>query len=406
MDYTTLAGKTAAQATLTKAQSQSLYEVFQKVTDGRAARGKTYELAGLIVLLVLAKLAGMKSLKGASDWIRDQQDGLKEHLKLTWKEMPCRNTYQYALVRLDSQKVNEVLAAWLIRQEAQRRCGEEPNRLATGSEQRSVHLAIDGKVLKGTGNQVYGGEKPQRHVLHVYEVQTGIVLHQCPIQEKQNEVSALKPLLTEALCKGRVITADAAQSYHEFVRTVTQAKGDVILIIKANTPVARADLELFFEDQEADRTTWELYEQPEKGHGRREKRTLVTSPDLNEYFHREWGDIGQVFRLQRERTIGEQTSVEVVYGLTTLTRERCTTKQLFQFIRGHWAIENRLHGRRDVTLGEDRCGVRVPAAAQMLAVLNSLVLSLMDFHQVANVARQIRRFSSHPKEAFAWVSDF
>ncbi|HEU5377459.1 MAG TPA: hypothetical protein VFV38_18715 [Ktedonobacteraceae bacterium] len=80
--------------------------------------------------------------------------------------------------------------------------------MATGSEQRSVHLAIDGKVLKGTGKQAYGGEKPQRHVLHVHEVQTGIVPHQCPIQEKKNEVSALKPLLTEALCKGRVITAD------------------------------------------------------------------------------------------------------------------------------------------------------------------------------------------------------
>jgi hypothetical protein len=39
----------------------------------------------------------------------------------------------------------------------------------------------------------------------------------------------------------------------------------------------------------------------------------------------------------------------------------------------------------------------------MLAVLNSLVLSLMDFHQVSNVARQLRRFSSHPDEALAWL---
>ena len=43
---------------------------------------------------------------------------------------------------------------------------------------------------------------------------------------------------------------------------------------------------------------------------------------------------------------------------------------------------------------------------QMLAVLNSVVLSLMDLHQVANVARQRRRFASHPHEALAWVLDF
>ncbi len=45
-------------------------------------------------------------------------------------------------------------------------------------------------------------------------------------------------------------------------------------------------------------------------------------------------------------------------------------------------------------------------SAQMLAVLNSVVLSLMDVHHVPNVARQIRRFASHPDEALAWVLDF
>jgi predicted transposase YbfD/YdcC len=230
-----------------------------------------------------------------------------------------------------------------------------------------------------------------------------MVLHQCPLLDKENEVSALKPMLNEVRCKGRVITADAAQSYQEFPRTVTRAGGEVILISKDNTKVTRADLELFFEDPQADRTTWEASETQEKGHGRREKRTLLTTPDLHEYLHREWGEMGHVFRVQRERTIAGQSSVEVVSGLTTLTRDRCSTAQLLPFIRDHWAIEKRLHGRRDVTLGEDRCSVRVPPVAQMLAVLNSLVLSLMDLHQIPNVARQIRRFSSHLEEAFAWV---
>lgn len=355
------------------------------------------------MVLMLAKLAGMKSLLGASDWGRDQEARLREHLKLSWKQMPCANTYKYALVRLDSQQINEQFRDWLVRREAESRCGAEPSRLAAQENQRAIHLAIDGKVLKGTGKQVYGGEKPQKHSLHVYEVQSGIVLHQCPIAEKQNEVSALKPLLTEVRCKGRILTVDAAQSYHEFGRLVKHVGGDVILIVKDNTPVTRADLELFFEDPQADRSTWHSYEQVEKGHGRLEKRQLLTTPDLNEYLDREWGEIGQVFRLQRERTTPEKHSVEVVSGLTTLSRVQCPIQRLFQLIRDHWAVENRLHGRRDVTLGEDRCGVRIPPVAQMLAVLNSLVLSLMDFHRVSNVARQIRRFSSHPEEALAWL---
>jgi hypothetical protein len=47
--------------------------------------------------------------------------------------------------------------------------------------------------------------------------------------------------------------------------------------------------------------------------------------------------------------------------------------------------------------------VRFDPVATMLAVLNTVVLSLMDLHQVTNVASQLRRFSAHPREAIAWM---
>ena len=110
--------------------------------------------------------------------------------------------------------MNAHLASWFVRQEAQQRCGGKPNRLVAEPTKPGTHLAIDGKALKGTGKQASGGDDPQKHLLHIYEVQTGVVLEQGPIPTKNNEVSALKPLLTETLCKGRILTADAAQSYH------------------------------------------------------------------------------------------------------------------------------------------------------------------------------------------------
>ena len=64
MDYTTLLPESqAGQEQLTK-QMQSLYQVCQQVVDGRKARGKRSDVAGLLVVLVLAKLAGMQSLVG------------------------------------------------------------------------------------------------------------------------------------------------------------------------------------------------------------------------------------------------------------------------------------------------------------------------------------------------------
>jgi predicted transposase YbfD/YdcC len=407
MDYTILLAETQESQTVSQKKMHTLYQVCRQIVDGRKARGKRYDVAGLLVVLVLAKLAGMSSVLGASEWAKDQEEQLHQGLGLNWKRMPCANTYSYALARLESQIVNAQVAAWLVRKEAESRCGGEPSRLAAQRTEQPVHLAVDGKVLEGTGKQAYGGEKPQKHILHVYEVSTGMVLQQCPIAPEHNEVSTLKPFLTDVLCKGRIFTADAAQSYHEFGRLVQRAGGDVILMVKNNTSATRADLELFFEDQEADRRSWQSYEQHvEKGHGRLDRRAILTSPDLNDYLRREWGEVGQVFRIQRERTSEGKSSMEVIYGWTSLSPKRCSPQQLFHFNRGHWSVENRLHWRRDAILGEDRCRVRFPPVAHMLAVLNSVVLSLMDLHHISQVSRQIRRFASHPEEALAWVNNF
>src|SRR5712664_2357323 len=391
MDYTTLQTENKESELCSQEQGQSLYHLCQLVTDGRKRRGRRYELAGILLVIVLAKLAGMSSLLAVCEWAKDQE------------RMPCANTYSNVLAGLNSQQVNAQVAAWFVRQHAQQRCGEAPGRLCADSGEQHVHLAIDGKALKGTGTKAYGGEHPQQHLLHVYEVETGIVLQQIPVETKTNEVGALKPLLTEVLCKGRVLTADAAQSYHAFPRLVKRAGGDTILIVKNNTPVTRADLVLFFEDKDAEKDTWQAFEQVEKGHGRLERRHITVSPDLNGLFFKEWGEIGQVFRLLRERTIKGTSTCEITYGLTTLTVQQCSPERLLQYIRDHWKVENQLHWCRDAILGEDRCRVRYIPVMEMLAVLNTTVLSLMHLHHISTITRQIRRFASHPEEALAWL---
>jgi hypothetical protein len=81
----------------------------------------------------------------------------------------------------------------------------------------------------------------------------------------------------------------------------------------------------------------------------------------------------------------------------------CPPARLLRYIRAHWKGENHLHWRRDALLEEDRCRVRCIPVMEMLAVLNTVVLSLMQAHPVSTVARQLRRFAPHPVEALPWV---
>lgn len=74
MDYSTLHYTTPTDQEPDRMNLHTLYEVCRQIVDGRSARGKRYDLAGLLVLVVLAKLAGMTSLVAASEWVVDQEE--------------------------------------------------------------------------------------------------------------------------------------------------------------------------------------------------------------------------------------------------------------------------------------------------------------------------------------------
>jgi hypothetical protein len=191
----------------------------------------------------------------------------------------------------------------------------------------------------------------------------------------------------------------------EFCQGVQHLQGDSIVIAKDNQPTVREDLEAFFEDAEADRGTWQSDEQIEKGHERLEWPQIWTSPDMNDWFARQWRDVAQVFRLEstvRKLKTGEMHH-EVVYRFSSLSQQRAPAARMNTFVRRHWAGENELHWPRDVTLGEDACQSRTGKVPQMLATLNNIVLALMEMLAVPNVVAQMRTFAAFPEQALQLV---
>lgn len=404
MDYTTWMPSAVAvsEEDLTQlTPATSLYETFQRLPDVRRGQGKRYELALLLCLLVLAKLAGQTSLKGATEWIRHRGESIAAHFDLKRTQMPCQMTYCRMLARIDVKRLDELLSAFFIRWEAQQRCANEPSRLRTSQVHRDhAQLAIDGKTVCSTTKQT------QRvHLLSCYDVTTGIVLWQCNVGEKQNEMSALKPLLTPALVKGRILTLDAMHTQRAMCTNVHLWGGAYILMAKDNQPTLTEDIADLFEDRRPDRRRGPQAETWDKGHGRLEHRHIICSPDLNDWFARQWEGIEQVFRLERTTRLLKTGEVrqQIVYGLSNLPMRHGPPERMLTLIRAHWCVENRLHWRRDVTLGEDGCQTRTGAAPALLARLNSTVLSLMDRLGVRNVPQQARYLDAHLEQAIQLV---
>lgn len=220
------------------------------------------------------------------------------------------------------------------------------------------------------------------------------------LQEKQNEISALKPLLTPSFVTGRIFTLEAMHTQTELCAKVHRFGGYYILVAKDNQPTLAADLADFFTapppDWQSDQAeTWD------KAHGRLEHRQITCRPDLNDWFASRWVGVAQVFRLQRSTTLLKSGTErqQIVYGITNLSVSQAPARRMLALKRGHWGIENRLHWRRDVTLGEDGCQTRTGAAPGILARLNSAILSFMDRLGVENVPRQARFFDAHVDQA-------
>lgn len=147
------------------------------------------------------------------------------------------------------------------------------------------------------------------------------------------------------------------------------------------------------------------------GHGRSEEREswALADPKINCYagsagsVGEAWPHLSQIVCLKRQRTLKGKTQVEVDYLVTSVSSERADAKQLLEWNRSYWGIENRLHWVRDETLGEDRSQVRTGHAPQVMAALRNLLLGLLRREQVTNVAAALRTFAARPHAAVALI---
>ena len=87
------------------------------------------------------------------------------------------------------------------------------------------------------------------------------------------------------------------------------------------------------------------------------------------------------------------TTVETVRGITSLSPERADAVRLQILTREHWDIENGLHYRRDVTMGEDASRVRKNAAPQVMAGLRNSIIHLVK-DVAPGLATAIRRLGN------------
>ena len=350
----------------------------ETLIDQRKRRGVRYPLVPMLLTALLAKLCGEQHLAGIAHWARLRGPELAPLLGLSRTMMPHASTWSRLLAdAVDATALEQALGR------AMRALAVD----ATVPERGSRVLVIDGKTLRGT---IPLGATQGDHLLAAYLPHEGVVVFQLPVDGKTNEITVAPQVLARLDLQGVVVTGDALHTQRALSAQIVEAGGDYLWTVKDNQPTLAEDLAILFDPQVLAAgegpvpTDFVVVEHHEKGHGRQETRRITVSQLLADYS--EWPYLQQAFRIERWATDGlGRTRVEVGYGVTSLPPTAADAARLLEIMRLEWGIENGLHYRRDVTLGEDACQVRRGTAPQVLAALNNTSVGIAALAKQSNL---------------------
>ena len=393
MDYTQIGPNQEIHASGLIYDLNSLFAFLLCVKDTRKANGKLYPLEVLLVLMLLAKLANEDKPSGIAEWVANRVEQLMEMKLLPRGTAPCHMTYRRVLQDIiSSEELEQLIDEYHQKQ------------LKDGAE---VLFTLDGKTLKGT---IPGGETRGTHLLSIYVPDQGLVLVEAAVDRKENEIVVAPKILKQVNLKGVIVIGDAMHTQRDISQQIVDAGGNYLWTAKGNQPRLHWAIEKLFVHEACNvkmgaplskeiRTALVV----NKGHGRREKRTIWVSSELNDYL--DWPGVKQVFRLERiiwhEKYQG--STREVVYGLTSLSPQQASPKKLIQLARRYWGIESGLHYRRDVTLHEDETRLTLGQAGHNMAILNNIVIGLCLRNGFNNLAKARRWFNAKPDQALKLI---
>jgi len=211
----------------------SLLEAFKTLGDSRRGHGLRHRQPFVLACAAMAMLMGAGSYQAFEDvcskFTQRQLKalGCRFNRKKKVFSPPSDSTFFRVLNHLDPAAFDLVVGQWMMQQDIS-----------------VLHaLAVDGKVLRGSGR----GDGKALQLLSAVSHRLRLTVAQEPIQEKSNEIPAIKPLLRKVPCQGSLITADALHCQQETARFVTQELGgDYLFGLKGNQSgiLERAQLKL------------------------------------------------------------------------------------------------------------------------------------------------------------------
>lgn len=344
-------------------------QVFESLEDPRSEINLRHPLVSVVVIALLAVLAGADGPTAIAKWARCKSDLLLKQLDLP-NGIPRKDVFRRVFSALNPAAFQACFASWLQLLQAQ--AGQ-----ATGIEQPI--LAVDGKTLRRSHDRRKG--LAALHSVSVWASDFGLTLAQVACEQKSNEITAIPQVLKLVTLKGAIVTIDAMGTQTQIAQQIVEGEGDYLLALKANQGTLHQGVINYIDEQFekgfASVTARQLTTN-EKGHGREEIRSYIQMPAPKTLpGYNRWKNLKSIGMVLLTRLYQGVETTEVRYYISSLS---VGVKQFARAARGHWGIENTCHWCLDVTYREDESRIRNVNARDNFAWLRRFTLSLLKQH--------------------------
>jgi predicted transposase YbfD/YdcC len=361
---------------------------FEELEDPRSTVNLQHPLASVVVIALLAILAGASGPTAIAQWAMLKQEFLLKTLPLP-NGIPRKDVFRRVLMTLKPGAFQACFANWL---HSLRATAAD----ATGVEQPV--LAVDGKTARRSHDRRNG--LGALHSVSVWASEFGLSLGQVACAEKSNEIAAIPELLRLVDIKGAIITIDAMGTQKAIAAQIIEGEADYVLALKGNQETLHhAVVDHIHEQWEDDfaRVKARQHRTRETGHGREETRTYIQMPAPEGLPGRDsWAGLKSIGVVVSECIRDGKETVEVRYYISSLG---VGVKRFAHAIRSHWSIENSCHWSLDITYGEDESRIREEYLRENFAWLNRFTLSLLKQHPGRGSVAMKRR-------SCGWSEDF
>lgn len=352
------------------------------ISDPRMKGKVHHPLTTIIFVALCGVLCGCESWSDIKDYCKTKKEWLSQYVSLV-NGIPSSDTFRRVFTLLDPNNIEYILrthASDLV-----------------GKGKASEQIAVDGKALCGS-------RKLDLQCLYSVSAwchANGLVLGEKQTDNKSNEITAI-PLLLESLeLKGSTVTIDAAGCQKSITKLIVEKKGNYVLGLKLNHPkLYKAVEEHIKKTGESDQNR--LFDSFDYSHGREVRRRYFSYNVRNLSEVKDWSDAKTVVAVE---TISSKNN-DPTHKITAewryyLSNHDSNNKNLPDYIRNHWGIENKLHWILDVHLKEDDDRKAERKSARSFSLLKRIALNIVRTKDTTP-KRSLRRKLKHP----AWDDSY